>query len=903
MTKDEARLKIIELVKKYEQVIETRSISKYTEEETKKDFIQPLFHALGWDTQNKNEVTAEEHHQTGRPDYGFYLNGRCKFFVEAKALKTNLHNEEFANQAVRYSWNKGVTWAVLTDFESMKVFNAQVIDKSLFDKLFFEIKYTEYVDRFDQLWLLSKESFENSLLDAEGEKFGKKLQKVSVSELLYKDLSECRRILTNDLGQWNKDVDKDLLDEGVQKLLDRLIFLRVAEDRGIEQKTLIPMVREWQEGGSKKHLYESMIQKFRELDDIYNSGLFSEHPFEKWEEYSGATEKVIKILYGKAGYYEYDFKAMPVDVLGGVYENYLGYRLAKSKKGLSIDKDATKRKEQGIYYTPDFIVDYIVKNTLKPVLDKCNSIEDLKKIKVLDPACGSGSFLLKALEVIHNKYIEFGSQGGTFTKIDILLNNIYGVDLDNQAVEIARLNLLISALDTRMKLPSLDKNIKNGNSLISGTDEELKKYFGKNYRDKKPFNWQEEFPEVFNQGGFDVIIGNPPYVFARGGNFDDNEKQYFYDKYILQQYQLNTYLLFIEKGYELLKESCNFGYIVPNNWLTINTFSKLREFIINKVGNVQIINAVDTVFSQASVDSCLLMFSKIKPTTISLGELRDGQVSYLNNFQPDQFNKNNFVLNIKKDLNVSNDKVIDIVNSNSINLITIADVKSGLVAYEVGKGNPAQSKEMKNERIYHSKEKVDNDWIKYLDGVNVGRYILGWSGEYIKYGKNLSAPRVIELFSEKRILVRQIPSQPPYCINAVYLEDQYINDRNSNNILKPKTGYSLKYILGVINSRLVSYWFVKTFDKFQRKIFPQFKVNELGQFPIYDASKDQQKAIINLVDKMLDLNKIIKQISENSEKWLSIKSEIEKVNNAIDQEVYKLYGLSSEEIEIVKNGE
>ena len=120
----------------------------------------------------------------------------------------------------------------------MKVFNAQVIDKSLFDKLFFEIKYTEYVDRFDQLWLLSKESFENNLLDAEGEKFGKKLQRVSVSELLYKDLSECRKILTNDLGQWNKEVDKDLLDEGVQKLLDRLIFLRVAEDRGIEQKLL-----------------------------------------------------------------------------------------------------------------------------------------------------------------------------------------------------------------------------------------------------------------------------------------------------------------------------------------------------------------------------------------------------------------------------------------------------------------------------------------------------------------------------------------------------------------------------------------------------------------------------------------------------------------------------------------
>ena len=179
------------------------------------------------------------------------------------------------------------------------------------------------------------------------------------------------------------------LDEGVQKLLDRLIFLRVAEDRGIEGPILKELLREHEEKGG--HKFQSMIKKFRELDEIYNSNLFSEHPFEKWEEYGDATENVIKILYGKPGYYEYDFKVMPADVLGGVYENYLGYRLEKSRKGLSVSKDAKKRKEHGIYYTPDFIVDYIVKNTLKPVLDKCTSVEQLKKIKVLDPACGSGS--------------------------------------------------------------------------------------------------------------------------------------------------------------------------------------------------------------------------------------------------------------------------------------------------------------------------------------------------------------------------------------------------------------------------------------------------------------------------------------------------------------------------------
>ena len=158
----------------------------------------------------------------------------------------------------------------------------------------------------------------------------------------------------------------------------RLLFIRVAEDRGIEPQLLFQWFDK-PEMTTEKHLYQSMTEKFREFDSFYNSNLFSEHPFEQWEEYSGATEKVIHIFYGKEGYYEYDFKAMPADVLGTVYENYLSHRLSKSRKGTTVSKDAGKRKEQGIYYTPSYIVDYIVKNALGPVLDKCKTIEDIKK--------------------------------------------------------------------------------------------------------------------------------------------------------------------------------------------------------------------------------------------------------------------------------------------------------------------------------------------------------------------------------------------------------------------------------------------------------------------------------------------------------------------------------------------
>ena len=316
---EEAKKKIEQLIAKYEEVKTSSIIKKYTEKNTKNGFIIPLFEVLGWDFYNRNEITAEEHITGKRVDYGVYLNGVVKFFLEAKPLKADIHREDYAEQAIRYSWNKGVTWAVLTDFESIIVFNALSPEKSLHGKKYFEIPYTEYLVRFDQLWLLSKEAFTKNLLDQEAEKHGKKLQKVSVTESLSKDLNECRRILTEAFLQWNPKVSPELIDEGVQKLLDRLIFIRVAEDRKIEPPTLHPMINEWLASSRDKHLYQRMIGKFRELDAIYNSNLFSEHQFEQWEEYNDATRDVIDILYGKKSYFEYDFSVIPADVLCSVY--------------------------------------------------------------------------------------------------------------------------------------------------------------------------------------------------------------------------------------------------------------------------------------------------------------------------------------------------------------------------------------------------------------------------------------------------------------------------------------------------------------------------------------------------------------------------------------------------------
>ncbi|MDP3764568.1 MAG: N-6 DNA methylase [bacterium] len=893
---DEAKIKIEALIKKYEEAVSSGRVQAYTEQDTKHSFIAPLFEALGWDITNRNEVSAEESQISGgRVDYGFHLNSRPVLYVEAKPLRADLNREEYAWQAMRYSWNKGVDYAVLTDFESIKVFSSQLIEGALADRLIFQIDYKNYLEDFDRLQLLSKQSFLDKGLDKYADKYSKRLQKVSVGDKLYKDIQECRLLLTKSFKIHNDNLSTDLIDEGVQKLLDRLVFLRVAEDRGLEPPILKELVRGWKSNEKREDLYQGMVSKFRELNEFYNSNLFSEHPFEKWEEHDEATEEVIDILYGKHGYYEYDFKFIPADILGGVYENYLSYRLEESKKGVSVAKDAKKRKEQGIYYTPDFIVDYIVKNALGPVLEKCQSIYDLQKIKVLDPACGSGSFLVKAVELIAEKYKDFNAPDNTRTRLQILIQNIYGVDLDEKAVDIARLNLLISVLKDKEKLPSLS-NIKNGNSLISGTDEELKKYFGSNFKDKKPFNWREKFPEVFKQGGFDVIIGNPPYIFARGGNFDENEKEYYYANYKLQQYQINTFSLFIELGFNLLKKNGDFGYIIPNNWLTINSFSKLREFLLKNTADLRIINTVESIFNKASVDTCLLLFRKADSTDIEVGDILVGENPILSKHKLEDFYQNEFVINISQTKN----KQDSLELKNTVLLGEIAEVSTGLKAYQIGKGNPIQDEKIKKERRFHSGKKENDTFRPYLQGVDVKRYLLDWSGEYLSYGNWLAEPRKSVPFSGQRILVRQIPSPLPYCVNAVFIDDEYLNDINSMVIFSPLKEFNLKYILAILNSKLISQWFAKTFDKFQRKIFPQFKVNELARFPIYKATTDQQKQIIILVDNILLLNKELHEVEKNSNEYNKIKSEIEKTDKKIDVEVYKLYGLTEEEIKIVK---
>ncbi|MBM4066841.1 MAG: hypothetical protein FJ266_14605, partial [Planctomycetes bacterium] len=295
MDKNKSKHDISSLVVKYQRLVDTGKLKDYNEAQTVNEFILPMFQFLGWDIHNlhADEVTPEERISKGRVDWAFRIDGIPKFFLEAKALKVDLDVGKWAEQAINYSWNKGCTWAVLTDFEAIKVFNADVSTRNLKESLFFEIPVNEYLSRFDQLWLLSKEAFKEGLLDKEAEKWGKKVKRIPVGDKLFHDMMEWRNLLTKHFHIHNI-LEHEELDEGVQRILDRLVFIRVTEDRDIEPNILLSTIRIQPEN---RPLAKILAKIFRNFDEGYNSRLFAPHASEDWNIDNKPFETVINGLY------------------------------------------------------------------------------------------------------------------------------------------------------------------------------------------------------------------------------------------------------------------------------------------------------------------------------------------------------------------------------------------------------------------------------------------------------------------------------------------------------------------------------------------------------------------------------------------------------------------------------
>lgn len=885
MNKSQAQEKIKALIEKYEYLKSAGLIKSYNEANTRKNFILPLFQTLGWDIQSE-EVTEEEKASMGRVDYAFRIGNIPKFFLEAKSLKANLDDPRWSKQVINYAWNKGVVWAVLTDFEELKIFNAEEKNPKPI-----QFSYKEYLTRFDDFWLLSKESFEKGLLDDFAQKWGIKKEKTPVGKQLAKDLTAWREDLTKYFRAYkkvSKEQPDEEIDEAVQRFLDRLIFIRVCEDKEIEPQTLLPLLHDWQNKGRKTELIHELSKLFRQFDSWYDSQLFEKHFSEELETENTPLENLIEGLYGtKDGSIRYDFSAIDADVLGNVYEQYLG--AIQRRTG---EKDS-KRKKQGIYYTPNYIVNYIIQNTLGEIL-KEKSLQEVKQLKILDPACGSGSFLIKAFEVLDRYLEKNGSHIDFARRAEILINNIYGVDLDPKAVEIAQLNLLLQATQRRTLLPKLTHNIRCGNSLISDTEKELEKYFGKNWQEQKPFNWEEEFKEVFlpdeakakadDQRGFDVVIGNPPYV--RPHNLDEHIKRYLWSESLTVKAKGDLYAAFIEQGIKLLKEGGLVSFIVPHTWLSLESFEDLRKFILDHCNIKSITSTPSKVFKGAQVETLIFVFQKCdserkrKNNIVSIFRMSyDGTVTKIGS------RKQSFYYTSKIfDTSIgSNMDILEKIDSCDIKLGNLVEFFYGL-------------KTADDEKFLTFNPKNQNEYKKLLRRSNFSRYIVKFAGEYVYYkpdlmkkNKKTARPGESKRFEEPKIIIMDIAKT---LISTYDDQGYYIKDAL---ILKPKIKtIDLKYIVALINSKLINFYYHQKF-----KVLSVAK-NAFLDLPIIVASKEQQKEISNLVSKMINLQKELQKLPENSSKHDSVKSEIEKIDHKIDQEIYKLYGLTLEEIKIIE---
>lgn len=578
--------------------------------------------------------------------------------------------------------------------------------------------------------------------------------------------------------------------------------------------------------------------------------------------------------------------AIDPEILGDVIENSMG---------------KNDRKSKGVYYTPREIVCYMCQQSLVNYLDTAigsviarRDIEDficrgefrvigkhaqsvdekLSAIKICDPAIGSGAFavgmmqeIVKARNVLTAYIADKAGRSIYDLKRHYIQESLYGVDSDADAIEITKLRLwLCLMVDGQViePLANLDYKVRQGNSLIGDLDV---------FRDS---------------GGFDVVITNPPYISTRESKkkgISDEEKRYFRKYYKLVEYQINLYHLFIERGANLLKANGCLCYIVPNNWLTVGKNKKLREFVLGQ-SDITIINFNIRVFKAAVVNSAIIIFRKSANNRhIDLYEYTDG-TKFIKRVGCDfLLSQRDSIINIEA---FKSDGVLELVGkieSRSVPLSSVASVKTGLVAYQTGKGNPPQTDAMKKNRVYHVTQKVDETYLKYLRGRDVCRYRIGWSGEYLRYGDNLASPRKdFHLYSGNRILVRQIPARPPYCIHACLIKETALNDCNSMNIINIQE--SPECVLGILNSRLTSFWFVYRFGKLQQRILPQFKVGELSQFPLPKNRAGRSNEIAEIANRILSLRG----------------SEVDTsgMEAEIDQLVYGLYDLTADEIKIIE---
>ena len=924
--------------------------SDYKEADVRLDFIDPFLNALGWKRgQNpyQQELKVENHGQgvtQGRADYAFCIAPHCSdgeelFFLEAKKPHDNLETAGNYHQTISYGYSSRKPLAVLTDFEQFHILDCRYEPKlkTALDHWVDKFVYTDYLDRdkFAKIyWLFSREAFTSGSFDAKVKELrGKKTVRAPklVDESLLERLDELRNVLAHSFKKNNRVFNSEELTEFAQRTLDRLVFLRFLEDKGIERPGSVNKL------AGSANAWRDFIARCRQLDSIYNGIIYRQQPTLDAPTFrmdNAAFAEVCKGLAHSDTDYNFNFDFIPIHILGSIYERFLGKVIVATDKRVRVEDKPEVRKAGGVYYTPEYIVHYIVENTVGKLIEG-KTPDQIAEMRFADIACGSGSFLLGVYDLLltyhgtwYNANRNKARKGDCIEhdgnlylslakKRDILMKNIYGVDIDAQAVEVCQLSLCLKLLKdespettaqylldfehtAQMKklLPDLSKNIVCGNSLI-GTDildDQL--FASEEEKNLNLMNFEDAFPKVMEGGGFDAIVGNPPYIDSENMTTNDPELR----KKIQATYQWtkgnwDIYIAFYEKAFDLANEDGLVSFITPDKWISKPFGDEMRLRTTDRI--ISILRVGREVFESSNVDAIVTLYGK-KP-------------------QP-QLRVYDFVgkeIVLKRVVAKSELKppfVYDWLFSECVEFFaSVEKHPKKLVDIATCENACATSDAYKLQEFIHEKSEARNkdEHLRIINTGTIGKYISKWGERDMVYlGKRYRKPVV----GKKSFLAAFTNSygrksiKPKLIVKGLNLLDACLDSDGA--VIPGKTTLmvtadkveTLKFLLGIVNSR-VAFFYLK--EKHPASSYNQgttFTKEMINGLPIPDALPEAQRLVIGLVEQMLAAKKQLANAKTNKDRTC-YERRCTSLDRQINALVYELYGLTEEEIKIVEGSE
>lgn len=664
--------KVAERVHQFSVRIREYTNQAYNETEVRVEFVNPFFKALGWDIDNEaglpqhiREVTHEAtvlvkedgRQRKKKPDYSFRIGTESLFFLETKTPSVDIkYDNAPAFQLRRYGWSGNLKISVLTNFADLYIYDCSVRPVESDDvgvALIAHYSYTEYEEKFDEIYaLLSKEAVLSGAFAEKFENVRCSFRHEPFDEFFLRQIKMWRLNLGKDIRRNAPSMDEETLNISVQRILNRIIFLRICEDRSFEQYETLKQIK----------TYDSLKQLFIAADQKYNSGLF-----EVLEEDQITVSDDVLLAIFRDLYYpnnSYEFSVVDPFIIGQIYELFLDEKLKlEAGNNVIVVQKPEAVDSQGVVNTPKNVTDIIIEQTLASIYEGKSLLEE-QEIRIADICCGSGNFLLSAYEFIVNHNIEWlvknncysAMQDGSIIMVpgtdtyrlsfarrrEILLRNIWGVDIDPLAVEVTKFSLFLKLLeDTSIEeinsflnssqervLPCLDKNIRNGNSLVGANyaqyDPDVYELDG-TLEQIRMFDWEAEF----GTDGFDAIVGNPPYIRVQN-MVRYSPKEYEFYKSNFSGFEtsdsdlLDKYYLFIERAWSLLKEGGAIGYIVPHKFMNIMSGESLRHFLSSRGAVREIIHfGTHQVFKKRSTYTCILILGKPAFPTYKIAFIQD----------------------------------------------------------------------------------------------------------------------------------------------------------------------------------------------------------------------------------------------------------------------------------------